>query len=50
MLIWWMTLQGFNFDFKLIGNESERYFQIGNSVPVTIVNEIGKELIKIGAI
>jgi DNA (cytosine-5)-methyltransferase 1 len=45
-----LMLQGFGSDFKLAGNESQRYYQAGNSVPVTVVNEIGKELIKIGVL
>jgi DNA (cytosine-5)-methyltransferase 1 len=42
-----LLLQGFKPDFKLVGNESQRYYQAGNSVPVSIIHEIGKQLIKI---
>jgi DNA (cytosine-5)-methyltransferase 1 len=41
-----MLLQGFKKNFKLLGNISQQYYQAGNSVPVTIVNEIGKQLLK----
>lgn len=41
-----LLLQGFEKGFKLKGTESQKYFQVGNAVPVTIINEIGKELIK----
>lgn len=40
-----LLLQGFKKNFKLIGTESQKYYQVGNTVPVTIVNEIGKALI-----
>lgn len=43
-----LLLQGFKKSFKLCGTESERYYQVGNTVPVTIINAIGKNLIKIG--
>jgi DNA (cytosine-5)-methyltransferase 1 len=39
-----LMLQGFDRDFKLCGNESQRYAQVGNSVPVYAVNEIVKKL------
>lgn len=42
-----LLLQGFNRNFKLKGTESQKYFQVGNSVPVSIINEIGKKLIPI---
>lgn len=42
-----LLLQGFKKSFKLAGNESQKYFQVGNSVPVSIINEIGRQLIKI---
>lgn len=42
-----LKLQGFKDSFKLSGTLSQKYYQVGNSVPVTIVNEIGKELIRI---
>lgn len=45
-----MLLQGFKKNFKLKGTESQKYYQVGNTVPVTIINEIGKELIKNGII
>lgn len=43
-----LMLQGFDREFKLCGKESERYAQVGNSVPTTIVYEIVKELVKSG--
>ena len=43
-----MLLQGFKKNFKLKGTESQKYYQVGNTVPVSIINEIGKELIKRG--
>lgn len=45
-----LLLQGFPADFKLAGNTSDKYKQVGNSVPTTIIREIGKELKKIGII
>lgn len=45
-----LQLQGFPKKFKLAGNESQQYFQVGNAVPVTVVSEIGKMLIKSGII
>ena len=42
-----LMLQGFDRNFKLCGNESQKYAQVGNSVPVTIVNAIVNELIKL---
>jgi DNA (cytosine-5)-methyltransferase 1 len=45
-----LLLQGFPRRFKLLGNESERYFQVGNSVPVSIVHEIGKRLLELDVI
>ncbi len=39
-------LQGFPKGFKLAGNQNQQYKQVGNSVPVTVVQMIGKELIK----
>ena len=41
-----LLLQGFKKTFKLMGTESQKFYQVGNSVPVTIVTEIGKELLK----
>lgn len=41
-----LLLQGFPKKFKLLGTESQKYYQVGNSVPVTVVNEIVKSLIK----
>jgi DNA (cytosine-5)-methyltransferase 1 len=43
-----MLLQGFEKNFKLKGTESQKYYQVGNTVPTTIIHEIGKELIKRG--
>lgn len=40
-----LLLQGFPREFKLFGNESQKLKQVGNSVPVTIIKEIGKKLI-----
>ena len=40
-------LQGFPDDFILTGNQNKQYKQVGNSVPVTIVKSIGKELKKL---
>jgi len=45
-----LRLQGFKKNFKLKGTESQKYYQVGNTVPVTIINEIGKELIRAGII
>lgn len=39
-----LLLHGFPRTFKLAGNESQRYHQVGNSVSVFIVNEIVKKL------
>ncbi len=39
-------LQGFPEKFRITGNQVQQYKQIGNSVPVTIVQAIGEELIK----
>jgi DNA (cytosine-5)-methyltransferase 1 len=38
-------LQGFPKNFKLTGTESLQYKQVGNSVPVSVVQAIGQELI-----
>lgn len=43
-----LMLQGFDRDFKLCGKESERYAQVGNSVPTTVVYAIVNELVKSG--
>lgn len=40
-----LLLQGFPKGFRLSGNESQKLKQVGNSVPVTIVKEIGKKLV-----
>jgi DNA (cytosine-5)-methyltransferase 1 len=45
-----LLLQGFDKSFKLNGTQSQKYYQVGNTVAVTIINEIGKELIKAGVI
>lgn len=42
-----LMLQGFDRNFKLCGSESQKYAQVGNSVPVTIVNAIVNELIRL---
>lgn len=43
-----LELQGFPKDFQLSGSESHKFKQIGNSIPTTIVKEIGKTLLKTG--
>ena len=45
-----LRLQGFKKNFKLKGSQSQKYFQVGNAVPVTVINEIGKELVRAGII
>ena len=40
-----LQLQGFPADHHLAGNKSERYRQVGNAVPTTVIREIGKALI-----
>lgn len=42
-----LLLQGFPKNFKLAGNETQKYFQVGNAVPVFIVSEIGKKLLEV---
>lgn len=42
-----MLLQGFKKNFKLKGTESQKYYQVGNTVPVSVINEIGKKLIEV---
>ncbi len=41
-----LLLHGFPKDFKLCGNESQKYHQVGNSVSCCIVNELVKQLQK----
>lgn len=43
-----LQVQGFPADFYLAGKTKDKFHQIGNSVPTTIIREIGKELIKSG--
>lgn len=43
-----LQVQGFPADFILAGNRDEKYKQVGNSVPTTIIREIGKEIVKTG--
>lgn len=43
-----LFLQGFPADFSLAGNKEQQYRQVGNSVPTTVIREIGKALIKTG--
>jgi len=43
-----LQVQGFPADFKLAGNRDAQYKQIGNSVPTTIIRELGKALVKTG--
>lgn len=45
-----LMLQGFDRNFKLCGNESQKFSQVGNSVPVFAVNEIVKKLQKLDII
>lgn len=45
-----LMLQGFKRDFKLCGNENQKFAQIGNSVPVTIVYEIVNQLINLNVL
>jgi DNA (cytosine-5)-methyltransferase 1 len=42
-----LLLQGFPKDFYLHGNSTQRYKQVGNSVPTTIITEIGKALLEL---
>ena len=43
-----LLLQGFKKEFILKGTQSQKYYQVGNTIAITIANEIGKELIKAG--
>ena len=44
-----LLLQGFNINkFILSGSKSQKYYQVGNTVPVTIINEIGKKILSYG--
>lgn len=45
-----LLLHGFPKGFKLCGNQSQQYHQVGNSVSVFIVNEITKQLQKLKVI
>lgn len=45
-----LALQGFPQDHVLAGNSDKKYRLVGNSVPVNIVREIGRQLIKLGII
>lgn len=45
-----LMLQGFDRTFELCGNESQKFAQVGNSVPVTIVNAIVKKLQTLGVL
>jgi DNA (cytosine-5)-methyltransferase 1 len=45
-----LALQGFPRDLVLAGNSDKKYRLVGNSVPVNIVREIGRQLIKQGII
>jgi DNA (cytosine-5)-methyltransferase 1 len=42
-----LLLQGFPKSFQISGSKTEKYKQAGNSVPTTIVEEIGKQLINL---
>lgn len=41
-----LVLQGFPKDHFLSGNSSDRYRQVGNAVPTTVVREIGKVMVR----
>ncbi|MDR1404927.1 MAG: DNA cytosine methyltransferase [Candidatus Methanoplasma sp.] len=43
-----LQLQGFPSSHYLAGNSADKYRQIGNSVPTTIVRELGKALVSTG--
>ena len=43
-----LQLQGFPADHYLAGSSSDKYRQVGNSVPTTIIREIGKSLVSTG--
>lgn len=43
-----LQLQGFPPDHYLAGNSADRYRQVGNSVPTTVVRELGKALVSSG--
>ena len=45
-----LMLQGFDRNFKLCGSESQKFAQVGNSVPVTIIHEIVKQLQRLDVI
>lgn len=45
-----LLLQGFPKSFEVLGSKTDQYKQAGNSVPTTVVEEIGKQLIKLGII
>lgn len=45
-----LLLHGFPKGFKLCGNESQKYHQVGNSVSCCIVNELVKQLQKCGVL
>jgi len=42
-----LQVQGFPKDFKLVGNKDQQYKQVGNSVPTTVVQAIGRELLRV---
>jgi len=45
-----LQLQGFPPTHFLAGNSSDRFRQVGNSVPTTVVREIGRSLLKSGCL
>jgi len=45
-----LQLQGFPRDHYLAGNTSDKYRQVGNAVPTTVIKEIGKSLVNSGII
>lgn len=45
-----LLLHGFPKDFKLLGNQGQKYHQVGNSVSCCIVNEVVKQLQACGAL
>ncbi len=43
-----LQLQGFPRNHYLAGNTSDKYHQVGNSVPTTVVREVGRAVVKTG--
>ncbi len=40
-------LQGFNDDFKIVCSDNQAYKQFGNSVPVKVIEQVAKQMIKV---